>query len=445
MKRMYAFFTISLLLSLLMAAAGCGGRLSDSVKLKNHISIDGVDVSAKTVGQARALLAQAAEARLAETKLSLVLPERTILVPAAQLGIGLDTEGAIEQAAALGRSGGTRIIRSQYVSDAEAMRAASEQIAASYSRRASNASVSIDADAAVPVVYSPEQDGITIDANALCHALEAAVGAGDLSAEIEVPHSVVEPEITLASIQESQSLVAQFTTSFEDAPYNNSNRVYNIQKAAGLINGTVLQPGEEFDCNAVLGDRTQENGWKEAPGIRNGRYENEYGGGVCQVSSTLFNAVMMADLEITERTPHSWPMGYVDIGRDATISTGGKNFRFINSSDEPLYIFVYADEALMQLTASIYGKPLTDGMYIVISSEKTGTLESAGEEIMLDESLPYNTREVMREARDGKTAVTYKEYYSRDGSLLERRVAYEDTYRAIDGLTYVSTDLYYGE
>ena len=445
MKSKHRFYGTYILCALaFMLVFGCSGKLSDTAKLHNHISIDGVDVSAKKVGEARTLLQDAVGRRLAETRIDFLLPDHSVTLTAAELGISLDIESALQEAAALERNGGDRIITMRYTVDKAVMQDAVNRFASHYSTAATDASVTIDASVSIPVVYTPEQQGIRINEDELTKMLIDATESGRFS-PITVPFETIEPAVTLTAIQAKQQLVAQFATSFEGSTLSNANRVFNIEKGADMINGMVLQPGEEFDCNEVLGDRTEENGWREAPGIRNGRYENEYGGGVCQISSTLFNAVMMADLEVLERSPHSWPMGYVDIGCDATISTGGKNFRFVNSSAAPLYIFMHVDEELHTLTVSLYGAPLADGMYIVINSEKTGTLESAGEEVMLDETLPYNTKVVMREARDGKTAKTYKEYYSRDGELIRREVVYEDTYRAIDGLTYVSTDLYYNQ
>ncbi|MDD6888326.1 MAG: VanW family protein, partial [bacterium] len=226
-------------------------------------------------------------------------------------------------------------------------------------------------------------------------------------------------------------------------PQNAADRVFNIRKAAAAIDGVILAPDAAFDCNAVLGDRNEENGWRMAAGIRGGQYVQEYGGGVCQVSSTLFNAVMMADLPITERHPHSWPMSYVDIGRDATISTGGKNFCFVNSTGAPLTLSASVDGEGQTVTVALYGTPvLPDGQYITVSSERTGTLPALPDELLLDESLPYGTRVVEREGREGRTARTYKEYHAADGTLLRRELAYEDTYRSISARVYVSTDLY---
>ncbi len=429
-------------LLVLFGCAGGTGAPKDEERFKNDISIDGFNVSGMTVAQARAELTKRSDKRLADEAVTLVLGGESERIPLSELGVSFDTESAVSQASHLRRSGGERSIVSAVRIDRASLEDRIDRYIAAQESAPTDASVLVDATQQLPLTYRSESSGIEIDRDALLSDVYAAAELGAASA-VTVSYAVVPAAVTIASIMETQSLVAQYQTSFAASPYNAANRVFNIKKAARAINGLVLEAGEEFDCNAVLGDRNAENGWKEAAGIRNGRYETEYGGGVCQVSSTLFNAVMMADLTITERHPHSWPMGYVEIGRDATISTGGKNFKFINSSGSRIYLFAHVDEENKVLTVTIYGKPLPDGMYIEIESEHTGSIESAGEILMLDESLPFQTRVVEREARDGKTAVTYKVYRAKDGSLLRREVAYEDTYRAIDGLVYVSTDLYY--
>lgn len=136
-------------------------------------------------------------------------------------------------------------------------------------------------------------------------------------------------------------------------------------------------------------------------------------------------------------------MGYIGIGRDATISTGGKNFRFVNSTEHEIVIGASVDEQTHTLTCTLYGMPPADGHTIRIVSEQTGSLEDVPEEYVLDESLPYNTRVIEREARRGKTSRTFKEYYDASGALIERIVAFEDVYRSIPARVSVSTDIYY--
>ena len=433
--------TIACVLLLLL---GCAERPpADDARLKRNIVIDGVNVSAMTVAEARQALTARAETRLENRTVTLLLPDSETALSHAALGAKYDVEQAIAAAAKLRNRGGKRAIETALSLDMPALTDALSEFVSAKERPAKDATMEINAALATPVTYIPEQTGLTIDSDALLSLVTKALQNGT-DARIVVPCMRLAPDTTEATLLTENALISQYTTSFDSRTLAAENRVYNMQKAADAINGMVLAPGEAFDCNLVLGDRTEENGWKTAPGIRNGRYEDEFGGGVCQVSSTLFNAVLMADLTVTERSPHSWPMGYVDIGRDATISTGGKNFRFVNDSPVPVRLFMHMDAEARTLTASIYGRPLSNGTYIEITSEKTGTLETAGQIVMLDESLPYQTENVEREARDGKTSVTYKEYRAADGSLIRREVVYEDVYRAIDGLTYVSTDLYYG-
>ena len=194
--------------------------------------------------------------------------------------------------------------------------------------------------------------------------------------------------------------------------------------------------------NETILDRSKENGYFLAPAIRNGTYEQEYGGGVCQVSSTLFNAVMMADLPVTERHHHSWPMTYVPIGRDATISTGYKDFKFVNGTEGELVIFAHLDRKAKTVTVQLYGIHSADFDHIEVTSKRTGSLPAKGTKVLLDESLSAGSRVEERKERQGKTSVTYKEYYDANGELMRREKAYEDSYPSIEGLVYVSADIY---
>ena len=166
-------------------------------------------------------------------------------------------------------------------------------------------------------------------------------------------------------------------------------------------------------------------------------YVQEYGGGVCQVSSTLYNTVLMADLSVTERVHHSWPLGYIDIGRDATISTGGPNFRFVNSGGAPVTVCAAVDREKKTVTVSIYGRPLPDGISIRVTSKKLETLPEPGVEYVTDDLLKPGEQQVMREPRRGSISVTYKEYYDAEGNFLRREQVTKDKYRSISGITHV--------
>lgn len=211
-----------------------------------------------------------------------------------------------------------------------------------------------------------------------------------------------------------------------------------MKKAAGLIDGQRLESGGVFDMNAALGARNEENGWREATAIRQGSYVQEYGGGVCQVSTTLYNAVLLADLEIAERSHHSWPLGYIDIGRDATISTGGPNFKFINTTQSPIYISALVNTEKETVTVRLFGRARSDGIYIRLRSEKVESIADPGDEIQTDRSLPAGQTLRKRESRPGSISETYKQYYSSDGKLLREELVSRDKYRPIKGILLVS-------
>ena len=208
------------------------------------------------------------------------------------------------------------------------------------------------------------------------------------------------------------------------------------------MNGTVLEAGAVLSVNKTIGDRNKKNGWKLASAIAGGKYEDEYGGGVCQLSSTLYNACLLADLEIVERYHHSWPMSYVPIGRDATISTGSKDLRFKNTTSAPLLILTQVNAEGKSITVNIYGKKPEGYAYIEITSKKISTIPAPKNKTKLDESLPARTRETERKSRKGQVAETYKIYYDAQGNVIEKVFLYKDTYSPVQGIVYVSSDLY---
>ena len=307
-----------------------------------------------------------------------------------------------------------------------------------YGSPAQDAKIQYSDDPTEPITFVSEAAGQRIDEEALQEALATA----DTVSRITVDLQPVAASVTSEELKARYTLLSEFSTSFKGSTLGRKNRVNNMALAASRINGIVLEPGEEFSMNKTILDRTKENGYYLAPAIRNGTYEKEYGGGVCQVSSTLFNAVMMADLTVTERHHHRWPMHYLPIGRDATIATGYKDFKFVNSTEGELVIFAHLDKKAKKVTIRLYGIHSPDFDHIVIVSKRTGSLPAKGTKVRLDESLSAGSRVEERKERRGKTSVTYKEYYDAAGKLIRREKVYEDSYPSIEGLVYVAANLY---
>lgn len=167
---------------------------------------------------------------------------------------------------------------------------------------------------------------------------------------IKLVTTVDEPDVTKEHLQQIKDVLGTYSTSFKA----NNNRGKNIANATSRINGTVLMPGEVMSASDSMGSRNAANGYLEAGSYLNGETVESYGGGVCQVSTTLYNAVILAELEITERSSHSMIVDYVKPSMDAAISEGVLDLKIKNNTEAPIYIEGYTNGGT--LTFTVYGK-----------------------------------------------------------------------------------------
>lgn len=198
----------------------------------------------------------------------------------------------------------------------------------------------------------PEKPGVQFDIE------EARTIIGDGSAEsYEIPATITPAKVTAEDLKEVlfRDTLAQTSTYLDES---NTARTNNVRLAAASINGTILNPGDEFSYNGVVGERTEARGYKPAGAYVNGQVVDEFGGGVCQPSSTLYMAVLRADLEVTERHNHSFTVAYTPLGEDATVDYGNLDFRFKNDTDYPVKIL--AEQTNGQMIMTIVGTKTTD-------------------------------------------------------------------------------------
>lgn len=231
------------------------------------------------------------------------------------------------------------------------------------------------------------------------------------------------------------------TYSIDNSPYNNPPRLFNIEKAAGILNGTVIKPGETLSLNELLGVRNRANGWKSAAGIENGTYTEQFGSGVPALSNALYNAAIRAELTIVESEHHSIPPGYVPGGLDATIGNDGPDLVIGNPYDTDVKIEAHLDGLI--LIVDIYGPPL--GYTVDFTSEPVSkgavpesqyiyntTQAPDGTTIAEGESYEY------LRSRAGTTFARYKMYYDADGNLIKKEDFGTYTYQGIPGTIYVN-------
>ena len=225
-------------------------------------------------------------------------------------------------------------------------------------------------------------------------------------------------------------LISDFSTKYDAS---NKNRSQNLAIAAGKINGTVLMPGEEFSFNQVVGKRTIQEGYKDAKIYQDGQVVDGLAGGICQISSTLYNAVVKANLEVTERRNHSFTTSYIKAGQDATVVYGVIDFKFKNSRTYPIKISASVDSGIAEFR--INGIKEEVEYDISLSPVTTGSIPYTTQYIP-DPSLAPGQQVVVQGGGNGLKVTTYKDT-KLDGKLVSREVISTDTYRPMNAIIRV--------
>lgn len=271
-----------------------------------------------------------------------------------------------------------------------------------------------------PYVVHPSSNGIDFNIS----IEEAKNMLATYQEEYIIPLKTLYPNVTTNQIgnEAFPDLLSSFSTSFASSNYNRST---NICLAASKISGTVLMPGETFSFNQVVGKRTKEAGFKEAPAYLNGEVIQDYGGGICQVSSTLYNAVLYANLEITERTNHGYKPSYVKPGLDATVSWGGPDFKFTNNRNYPIRII--CDSSGKNIKIYIYGLKTDNDYRVELDAQYVSTVY-AKTTYKTDSSLASGESKVIQSGSNGCKTATYKYLYDKDGNLVSSECISRDTY-----------------
>lgn len=249
---------------------------------------------------------------------------------------------------------------------------------------------------------------------------------------VELATKEEKPKGSQEELAKVKDVLGTFHTSFSSST---AGRVTNIENACGKINGTVLYPGEEFSVYEAISPMDAENGYALAGSYENGTTVQSYGGGVCQVSTTLYNAVIRAELEITERYAHSMIVSYVDPSSDAAIAGTYKDLKFKNNTDAPIYIEGYTSGRTLYFT--IYGQETRDpGREVSFESETTGTMQPKTEIRATNAKIGSITK--VQSSHTGRTARLWK-IVTVNGVEQSREVFNNSTYRASPAIYEVGT------
>lgn len=279
-----------------------------------------------------------------------------------------------------------------------------------------------------PFQLFPEENGVDFAIT----MEEAKAMIASESEEYSIPLKLTPATKTIADIgtEAFPYLISSYTTKYDAS---NTNRSGNLKIAANKINGTVLMPGEEFSYNEVVGKRTIEEGYTNAKMYENGQVIDGLAGGICQISSTLYNAVLLANLEITERRNHSYTSSYVPAGRDATVVYGRQDFKFKNSRTYPIKIEANVANGIAEFKIHGIKEDVEYEIKIIPVTTQTIPYET---EYIPDPALAPGQQVVKQTGHSGYKVTTYIEKRLA-GAVISKEVLSNDTYKAMKTIVNV--------
>ena len=279
-----------------------------------------------------------------------------------------------------------------------------------------------------PFTIHPEEEGIDFDVEAAKSMLL------EEKAEYEIPLKITKPTKTVKQIgtEAFPDLLAACTTSYKAS---NVDRTTNLKLAANKINGVVLLPNEEFSYNKVVGERTISAGYKMAATYASGKVVDGLGGGICQISSTLYDAVVFANLNVTTRRNHQFVTSYLPAGKDATVVWGSQDFKFVNSRKYPVRIVATVEGG--NATIQVWGIKEDVEYDISIETKKVATIAFTTQYVQ-DASLPAGQQKVVQAGSNGRKVEAYK-VMKLNGKVVSTTLLSRDTYNAMQRIVNVGT------
>uniref|UniRef100_UPI004055A8F5 VanW family protein n=1 Tax=Agathobacter sp. TaxID=2021311 RepID=UPI004055A8F5 len=413
---------------------------TDEVFIEEGVYIGGVSVGGMNTDEAAAAVEAYLET-LKEKTLTLQGPNGSMELSFEDMGYSANTQAAVQEAAAVGNSG-SLISRFKALQDLEAE---------SY---VVDMGLSIDKQATAQAIYNKAD---TLNIKAIDHGLKRENGQfvyveGQIGDEVDIVTSVnalnafvgenwenpqetpdtvfaltsvqTEPRGTKEELATVKDLLGSFSTSFSSS---GADRAKNVTNGCAKIDGTLLYPGDVLSVYELVHPFTKENGYELAGSYLNGETVESFGGGICQVSTTLYNAALKAELEIVERFNHSMTVAYVDLAADAAIAGTYKDLKFKNNYSTPIYVEGYCNGRT--LVFNIYGEETRAANRKVSYVSETVSTNNPNTEYTLSSSAALGTYNVTRSKHTGYVAKLWK-VVKVDGVETERTQVNKSTYKA---------------
>ena len=342
-----------------------GDTLNENTTFYQNTHINGVDVSGMTRQEATDVVSSKMLAERDELKIVLTSGDREWTLNGSDFEAGGSIEGQVKQVMSYGRSGNVfakKKVEDKIKQEGLNVNISYKEILGGIDQKIDEIVEDLEKEGA-KVCFAPDQtemffvndNAVIVDRSLLYEKIDSALQEAKYS-KIEIPLSDLTPKLDKESMIKNIKLRSKFSTDYSNS---SSDRKSNIKKALSAFNGMIVEPMQEVSFNQTTGPRTTETGYKKANIIVNGVYISGAGGGVCQASTTLYNALIRAGVEILQVNHHSLPASYVPLSFDAMVSEGFSDLVFKNTLDAPIYIKAYGDEN--KAYVEIYGTPLDEG------------------------------------------------------------------------------------
>jgi len=433
------FSVLLFIAAAILAAAAISGYiylrallLSDTIYA--GITVDGIDIGGLTPDNALKVLRENYAETLMKNAIILIGPKDNYRLPLSDITYGPDYAKAVDTAYRQGREGNIiKRLKCIFKLKTEGLNIKAEIC---YNKeKIGNILDSIIKDieikpenAAVRIVngkteVTPHRNGLLADRELTLYKIYSSLESGNLD-DVVISMESTRPDITTEMVKDIAFKLGEYQTVFNP---ENESRSHNIKTACMKINGKLILPDQVFSMDEMLGERTEKNGYRTAKVIVGSELVDGLGGGICQVTSTLYNAVLLSGLEIVERRNHSIPLSYIEMGRDATISYGYIDFKFKNNSAYAVYIEAEASGGCVH--TAIWGKRPEVLRTVKIRTKIIETIQPEGVETKEDDTLSPGDSVVVREAVPGYIVEVYRDIYDVHGNLAKTEKISVDTYQ----------------
>lgn len=430
---------ICIVLAISAAQVFAASEKNTEEKIKQGIIIDSVDVSGMTYDEAKEAVEEIVDGRIS-SKVKITVNDEVVETTLKKLGYKWTNESVIDEAVELGKTGNIikrykdelelkndgKKLDIEMSIDQETLKEKIEKLCQPYNIEAKNASLKATGSGFEII---PETEGCVVDYDKSTSELyQYITEKWDKNSDIEfvATTKISKPEYTTEDCEKvSSTPMGSFTTTFS-VGWSYENRNLNILNGAEKISGNVVYPGEQFSCNEHLAPWTADNGWYPAGTYVDGAVEDSLGGGICQVSSTLYNALLRAEIKIVERYSHSMAVSYVDLAADAALAGDYKDLVFENDTDAPIYIQgIYSSGG--SITFNIYGHDTREEGHSVKYVSETVSTTPIKTETKKDPSQPKRYTETVENGHVGYVAKLWKITYE-NGNEVNRELLHTSRY-----------------